>query len=141
MEDPGRIIHENEIDLALIESRSKTVPWLRSGNNDFSVDSTPLYVTLAEMLYSVEKEAMSQEIGKSLTEALSWIINDGMNGSFLSYRKPPQDSGLQSQSWRDRIGSMLEQMKSPVSVIGVQGYAFRSMNKAGALHYFTSHEK
>jgi glycogen debranching enzyme len=76
---------------------------------------------------------MSQEIGKSVADALSWIIRDGMNGSFLSYRKPPQDSGLQSQSWRDGIGSMLEQMKSPVSVIGVQGYAYRALRKAREL--------
>ncbi len=133
MECPGKIIHENQTDPALIESRSRTVPWLKSGKNYFSVDSTPLYVILAEMLYSVEKEAMSQEIGKSVAEALSWIIRDGMNGSFLSYRKPPQDSGLLSQSWRDGIGSMLEQMKSPVSVIGVQGYAYRALRKTREL--------
>ena len=130
MEEPGKIIHENQTDPALIESRSKTVPWLRSGKNYFSVDSTPLYVILAEMLYSLEKAAISQEIIKSVTEALSWIVKDGMNGSFLSYRKPPQDSGLQSQSWRDGIGSILEQMKSPVSVIGVQGYAYRALRKS-----------
>ncbi|MCL4444599.1 MAG: hypothetical protein M1464_02995, partial [Candidatus Thermoplasmatota archaeon] len=133
MEEPGKIIHENQTDPALIESRSKTVPWLRSGKNYFSVDSTPLYVILAEMLYSLEKAAISQEIIKSVTEALSWIVKDGMNGSFLSYRKPPQDSGLQSQSWRDGIGSILEQMKSPVSVIGVQGYAYRALRKSKEL--------
>jgi|YelNatPaOPRAMG01_1025707.scaffolds.fasta_scaffold06416_11 glycogen debranching enzyme len=133
MEEPGKIIHENQTDIALIESRSRSVPWLKSGRNYFSVDSTPLYVILAEILYSVEKAALSQEISKSIAEALSWIIRDGMNGSFLSYRKPPQDSGLQSQSWRDGIGSILDQMKSPVSVIGVQGYAYRALSRSKEL--------
>ena len=133
MEEPGKIIHENQTDPALIKSRSKTVPWLRSGRNYFSVDSTPLYVILAEMLYSVEKVAMTQEVRKPVAEALSWIIKDGMNGYFLSYRKPPLDSGLQSQSWRDGIGSILDQMKSPVSVIGVQGYAYRALRKSKEL--------
>jgi glycogen debranching enzyme len=133
MEEPGKIIHENQTDITLIESRSRTVPWLKSGRNYFSVDSTPLYVILAEILYSVEKAALSQEISKSIAEALSWIIRDGMNGSFLSYRKPPLDSGLQSQSWRDGIGSILDQMRSPVSVIGVQGYAYRALSRSKEL--------
>ncbi|MHB1709313.1 MAG: amylo-alpha-1,6-glucosidase [Thermoplasmataceae archaeon] len=130
MEEPGKIIHENQTDPELIGSRTRTVPWLRSGRNYFSVDSTPLYVILAGMLYSADREAVSPEIGRSVITALSWIVKDGMNGSFLSYRKPPQDSGLQSQSWRDGIGSILEQMKSPVSVIGVQGYAYLALSKA-----------
>lgn len=130
MEEPGKIIHEFQTDKELIEKRSRIVPWLSLGKNYFSVDSTPLFVILVSELWNENRAMVNSEMITAMSKAVSWIISNGMNGSFLSYRKPPPDSGLQSQSWRDGIGSILEQMKSPVSVIGVQGYAYLALNEA-----------
>ena len=130
MEEPGKIIHEYQTDKELIEKRSKIIPWLSTGKNYFSVDSTPLFVILVSELWMKNKSLVTNEMIAAMARSVKWIIEYGMNGSFLSYRKPPVDSGLQSQSWRDGIGSILEQMKSPVSVVGVQGYAYSSLKKA-----------
>ncbi|MCL4341679.1 MAG: hypothetical protein M1431_06265 [Candidatus Thermoplasmatota archaeon] len=139
MEEPGKIIHEYQTDKELIERRSRIVPWLSLGKNYFSVDSTPLFVILVSELWKKNRNMVKSEMIAAMSKAVRWIISHGMNGSFLSYRKPPPDSGLQSQSWRDGIGSILEQMKSPVSVIGVQGYAYLALNLAkGVLKNFGS---
>ena len=130
MEEPGKIIHEYQADRELIEKRSRIVPWLSLGKNYFSVDSTPLFVILVSALWKRNRNMVKSEMITAMSKAVKWIISYGMNGSFLSYRKPPSDSGLQSQSWRDGVGSILEQMKSPVSVLGVQGYAYLALNEA-----------
>ena len=130
MEEPGKIIHEYQTDRELIEERSKIVPWLSAGKNYFSVDSTPLFVILVSDLWKKDKRLVNNEMIAAMARSVKWIVEYGMNGSFLSYRKPPIESGLQSQSWRDGIGAILEQMKSPVSVVGVQGYAYASLKKA-----------
>jgi len=130
MEEPGKIIHEYQTDKELIERRSKEVPWLSFGKNYFSVDSTPLFVILVSELWRKDKSLVRDEMITAMVRSVKWIMDHGMNGSFLSYRKPPVDSGLQSQSWRDGIGSILDQMKSPVSVVGVQGYAYSSLKKS-----------
>ena len=130
MEEPGKIIHEYQGDKELIKERSKIIPWLANGKNYFSVDSTPLFVILVSDMWRKDKNLVSDEMISAMVRSVKWIIGNGMNGSFLSYRKPPVDSGLQSQSWRDGIGFILDQMKSPVSVVGVQGYAYCALNKA-----------
>ncbi|WP_393971572.1 hypothetical protein OXIME_000139 [Oxyplasma meridianum] len=130
MEEPGKIIHEHQTDRELIEKRSKELPWLTVGKNYFSVDSTPLFVILISEMWRNDKHLVREDMIISMVKAVKWIIEHGMNGSFLSYRKPPVDSGLQSQSWRDGIGSILDEMKSPISIVGVQGYAYYSLKKA-----------
>lgn len=130
MEEPGKIIHEYQVDPALIRKRSRDIPWLKEGINYFSVDSTPLFIILLCKLAKRTNNFFVPVIKRSFFLALNWVIQYGIEDIFLSYRKPPASTGLQSQSWRDGIGSILDGMKSPVSVVGVQGYAFAALKLA-----------
>ena len=129
LEEPGKIIHEYQHDVELIKSRTRNVPWLKHGKNYFSVDSTPLFVILYNMLMEKDPGILEDiSLLDSVMRAIAWIVDFGFNGNFLSYIKAMKGFGLQSQSWRDGIGAVLESLKDPVSVVGVQGYAFSSLN-------------
>ncbi len=130
LEEPGKIIHEYQHDVGLIKSRTRNVPWLKHGKNYFSVDSTPLFVILYHMLMEKDPGILEDRgLLDSAIKAISWIVDFGFNGHFLSYMKAMRGFGLQSQSWRDGIGAVLENLKDPVSVVGVQGYAFSALNR------------
>lgn len=127
-EEPGKILHELQESRKLLGKRNLDVPWLKEGPNYFSVDSTPLFIILAhDLLTRGVAEAEEGNLRKQVLMALSWIIDYGIRNTFLSYMKASRGSGLQSQSWKDGIGIVLEQMKDPVSIVGVQGYAYEAM--------------
>lgn len=121
-ESPGKIPHEVNLDLSLIEKRSKDVPWLKYGPNYFSVDSTPLYViTLLTYLKSKANDLNAQMLN-SLKVSIEFLLSSVNEREFLGYDKSPVAKGLASQCWRDGIGDILERMKSPVFVSGVQAF-------------------
>lgn len=132
-EEKGKIPHEHFDDSSEgLEEHFRRVPWLKDGRtNYFSVDSTPLFVNLAYQYYRETGDTGTMEtIIQPVRDAVSWIINDGMFNDTLAYYKARQGMGLQSQSWRDGIGSILELAKDPVSVIGVQGYLMEALFSA-----------
>jgi glycogen debranching enzyme len=127
-EQPGKILHEFQQDTELVKQRSKEVPWLAPGKNYFSVDSTPLYlILLHQYIQRYGKPSPAKKILGAAGKALTWIIDFGIKGNFLSYAKAGKGLGLQSQSWRDGIGSILDIMKDPIATVGVQGYAYLSL--------------
>lgn len=134
LEEPGKIIHEFQHDVVLVQGRLRDVPWLKHGKNYFSVDSTPLFVILC---YETFQRYGGQQPGSDLIisaeKALRWIVEFGIRDTFLSYSKAVNGHGLQSQSWRDGIGHLLEKLKNPVSTVGVQGYAYDALNKGKIL--------
>ncbi|MCL5665566.1 MAG: hypothetical protein M1315_01865 [Candidatus Thermoplasmatota archaeon] len=144
MEEPGKIIHEYQIDKALVEERSRKIPWLRAGKNYFSVDSTPLFCILASRLIcnaSIGYEE-KEKIADSIAKSLDWMINRGMGNSFLHYKIPEAGKGLQSQCWRDGSGAFLDSLVSPVSVVGVQGYAYMAIQESvSALQKYQDNEE
>lgn len=130
LEEPGKIIHEYQHDTEIIKSRARNVVWLKHGKNYFSVDSTPLFVILYHMLMEKNPRVLrDRELLDSVLMAISWMLDFGFSGAFLSYMKAKIGFGLQSQSWRDGIGAVLENLKDPVSVVGVQGYTFSALNR------------
>ena len=133
-EEPGKILHELQTDKKLIEVRSRELPWLSMGKNYFSVDSTPLYVMLAaDFLDNYGVPESFPQIMDSAINGLKWILDFGIKDRFLAYIKAMKGSGLQSQSWRDGIGYILDILKDPVSVVGVQGYAYMALRKGKQL--------
>lgn len=131
MEEPGKIIHEMQIDPDLVRERSKNVPWLKTGKNYFSVDSTPLFIILGTMMWERDRNfVLENGLSEPLIDAAKWIVDYGMNGTYLSFSKPQEGMGLQTQSWRDGSGAFLDSMVSPLSVIGVQGYAYFVFTKS-----------
>jgi len=133
-EEPGKILHELQTDKKLIEIRSRELPWLSMGKNYFSVDSTPLYIILvADFLDYYGMPESFQQIIDSAINGLKWILDFGIKDRFLSYIKAIKGTGLQSQSWRDGIGYILDILKDPVSVVGVQGYAYLALRKGKQL--------
>lgn len=134
LEEPGKIIHEFQHDTCLIQSRVKEVPWLKHGKNYFSVDSTPLFIILYdEVLQRYGKQGLQGNFMESVRNALKWMVEYGINDTFLSYFKVIKGMGLQSQSWRDGIGHILEKLKDPVSTVGAQGYAYDALIKGVSL--------
>lgn len=126
LEEPGKIIHEYQHNKELIAKRLVEVPWIAQGKNYFSVDSTPLFVILANELQT-GYNPVNEAILEACSKALKWIVNQGICDTFLSYMKAAKGKGLQSQSWRDGIGDVLEKLKDPVSTIGIQGYAYQAL--------------
>ncbi|MGC8505818.1 MAG: amylo-alpha-1,6-glucosidase [Thermoplasmata archaeon] len=133
-EEPGKILHELQTDKKLIEARSRELPWLSIGKNYFSVDSTPLYIMLvADFLDNYGTPESFPQILDSTIKGLKWMLEFGIKDRFLAYIKAVKGSGLQSQSWRDGIGYVLDILKDPVSVVGVQGYAYLALQKGKQL--------
>jgi glycogen debranching enzyme len=130
MEQPGKIIHEFQTDRKLLAERSAFVQWLQEGKNYFSVDSTPLFLTLIVLMYKKDKRNLTHEVYSSFKNGLNWVLKYGLTEKYVSYTIPPFGTGLQSQSWRDGIGSILNQMASPVSVIDVQAYSYYALKQS-----------
>lgn len=125
MEETGKIFHEMQIDKALVSVRSVDVPWLKAGVNYFSIDSTPLFLILGTLLYQRGKKFLEDEgIRDSFIFSAQWLMSQMWGKRYLSFSKPSKGKGLQTQSWRDGSGDFLDSMISPLSVIGVQGYAY-----------------
>ncbi len=131
MEESGKIIHEMQIDKDLVSSRSGSVPWLKSGVNYFSIDSTPLFLILGTRLNQRETQFLeSDRIKESFILSAQWLIDHLSGKKYLSFSKPDRGKGLQTQSWRDGSGDFLDSMISPLSVIGVQGYAYSVLSQS-----------
>ena len=128
-EYPGKILHEYYDDPAVYEARREAIPWLKRGPSFFSVDSTPLFIILFFELRQRKKKAFSKQLLTAVDNALAFLLNYGFRGYFLGYEKALIGAGLQSQSWRDGIGDIMDRLKSPVYTVGVQGYAYYALVK------------
>ncbi|MCW6168269.1 MAG: hypothetical protein LVQ96_01505 [Thermoplasmatales archaeon] len=128
-EYPGKILHEYYDDPLVYEERKKVIPWLKRGPSFFSVDSTPLFIILFSEARQRKKMRFSKQLTTSVDNALSFLLNYGFGNYFLGYEKAVIGGGLQSQSWRDGIGDIMDRLKSPVSPVGVQGYAYYALVK------------
>ena len=126
-EYPGKILHEFYDDEEAFLRRKEAIPWLTRGPSYFSVDSTPLFIILAEKLLPIMPEPNLTKIYASVINATKFLLNHGFVNEFLGYEKAMTGAGIQSQSWRDGIGDILEKLKSPVFTIGVQGYAYSAL--------------
>ncbi|MCD6370990.1 MAG: amylo-alpha-1,6-glucosidase [Thermoplasmata archaeon] len=98
-----------------------------------SVDTTPLYVILAgEYLSRSGDKKLIKALRENITGAVEWILHrleDG--GGYIRYGK---GTVLENQCWKDWKKSVVdergEQVKHPVAVVEVQGYAYWALKLA-----------
>lgn len=127
-EHPGKIPHEYFDSHSEYAERKMDIPWLPKGPNYFSVDSTPLFVIVTSMLMERFPKFATAEVRNSVIKSLMFLVGNIKKNDLLTYEKALGGMGIQSQSWRDGIGDILDRLKSPVATIGVQGYLFHALN-------------
>ncbi len=129
-EEPGKILHEfSEIENKGLESLKGSIGWWKSKvPYYFSIDSTPLFITAFAEYYSMTKdEELLCKLWPNLVAAAKWILDYGITDDLLRYGKPANGNGLQSQSWKDGVGNMMDKIVGPVAVVEVQGYAYHAL--------------
>ncbi|MEM3838966.1 MAG: hypothetical protein QXF01_00065 [Candidatus Micrarchaeaceae archaeon] len=121
-EEPGKIIHE------IPSFRKPNINWLIPGKRYyFSVDSTPLFLI---RMSSYVGRTCDESLWKSAASAVRWILDYGIIDGLLRYRKPAKEKGLQSQSWKDGIGSLTDSVVGPIAIAEVQGYAYAALSSS-----------
>ncbi|MCL5420042.1 MAG: hypothetical protein M1354_04165 [Candidatus Marsarchaeota archaeon] len=128
-EQPGKILHENTA-VAI-----PGISWLRPNRPVyFSIDSTPLFLILAGKYYEATGDKMTlRKLQPNLVSAAKWILDYGMSSGLVRYDKPAGGKGLQSQSWKDGIGVLMDTLEGPVAVVEVQGYAYCALRSTAAI--------
>jgi glycogen debranching enzyme len=126
-EEPGKICHEYYDETTpedWFDQYKGNVDWLKKGKPVyFSIDSTPLFIIVfAKYLEKTNDLKTLELLWPHLQSALIWIIEYGLIDGFLRYGLPKE--GLISQSWKDGLGKVAEEMTGPVAVVEVQGYTF-----------------
>jgi len=145
-EEPGKILHEfYSLDTSGRWWQGKITrnPWLKKGVPFyFSVDSTPLFLFIAAEYYrqTGEKEFI-ESIKENIVSALDWLFDYGMIDGFLRYGERSKEEGLVSQSWKDGIGHTLEEQKSPVAIVEVQGYLFQALEEISKIGNLIGRDK
>ncbi len=122
--EPGRILHETrQSEMACLGE----VPFQKYYG---SVDSTPLFIMLAEAYYKATGDAaFIKKMMPSLQAALQWIEKDGDKDGdgFVEYIRH-SDKGLFTQGWKDSYDSVFHEdgvlAEPPVALCEVQGYAY-----------------
>ncbi|WP_157721604.1 amylo-alpha-1,6-glucosidase [Thermococcus pacificus] len=138
-EEPGKIPHEFRFGELC---QAGVIPF-----NPYygTVDATPLYVALAgEYLKRTEDRAFLDSIKNNLNMAVEWILRRlEEGGGYIRYDKTPL--GLENQGWKDWKNSIPDengvQVKHPVAVVEVQGYAYLALKTASELNLTDYDEK
>jgi glycogen debranching enzyme len=128
--EPGKILHETRRgEMAAL----KEIPF---GRYYGSVDSTPLFVTLAGAYHErTGDRAFAEAIWPHVERALQWIDKYGDrdgDGFVEYYRATPE--GLAQQGWKDSHDSVFHAdgtlAQGPIALCEVQGYVYAA--KLGA---------
>jgi glycogen debranching enzyme len=130
--EPGKIVHEiREGEMPALGE----VPFARYYG---SVDSTPLFVMLAEAYYKRTGDlAFLRKIWPNVQQALKWIdeCGDRDNDGFVEYHRL-SEQGLVQQGWKDSHDSVFHEngtlARGPIALCEVQGYVYAA--KRGAVH-------
>jgi len=130
---PGKILHEMRGgEMAALGE----VPF---GRYYGSVDSTPLFVMLADAYYerTADREFIDR-IWPNIGAALQWMDTSGDpdEDGFLDYARKT-DAGLLNQGWKDSHDSIFHSdgrtADGPIALCEVQGYAYAAWKGAGRL--------
>ena len=132
----GKILHEmrelddsKAIDEGQFESLKSGVNWWKPGVPYFlSADSTPLFIEafVKHHMKTGDENALA-ELMPNLEAAVGWILNYGIKDGLLKYDKPHNGEGLQSQTWKDGVGNLMDSITGPVAVVEVQGYTYYAL--------------
>lgn len=134
-EEPGKILHEFFPGGSSVEAYKKGIRWLHGGKPAyFSVDSTPLFIIGAgAYLDKTGDLEFIRSIYGNIERAVGWMADYGLHDGFLRYSRLNPNEGLPSQSWKDGIGNMLEDLEGRIAVVEVQGYAYMAFRYFGAI--------
>jgi glycogen debranching enzyme len=131
--EPGKILHETRRgEMAAL----REIPF---GRYYGSVDSTPLFITLAGAYYqrTADLEFM-QWLWPHIESALQWIECDGDRDQdgFVEYCRR-FDQGLVQQGWKDSNDSVFHAdgtiAEPPIALCEVQGYVYSAKRSASQL--------
>ena len=122
--EPGKIVHEiREGEMPAL----REVPFARYYG---SVDSTPLFIMLAESYYARTADTeFLRRIWPNIQRALSWIDQSGDrdHDGFVEYHRL-SGQGLVQQGWKDSNDSVFHEngalAKGPIALCEVQGYVY-----------------
>ena len=128
--EPGKILHETR---ACEMARLGEVPF---GHYYGSVDSTPLFLLLAERYFERTGDKKTiQALWPNVQAALSWIdtYGDRDGDGFVEYNRTSED-GLSNQGWKDSSDSIMHAdgslARGPIALCEVQSYVYAA--KSGA---------
>jgi glycogen debranching enzyme len=131
--EPGKILHEQRRGemVALNE-----VPF---GKYYGSIDSTPLWVTLAGHYFErTGDRAFIAQLWPHVERALAWIdtYGDSDGDGFVEYRRRAT-GGLSNQGWKDAEDSVFHAdgklADGPIALCEVQGYVYEAKMRASRL--------
>lgn len=138
---PGKILHETrDGEMA----RLGEVPY-----RDYygSVDSTPLFVVLAEAYYARSGDrAFIERIWPVIEQALAWIDHYGdMDGDGFVEYEASRHGGLVQQGWKDSRDSVFHadgsDAEGPIALCEVQGYVYAARVAAAKLMRMLGHKR
>jgi glycogen debranching enzyme len=131
--EPGKILHElRKGEMAAL----KEIPF---GRYYGSVDSTPLFVMLAEAYYQRTNDLeFIRSIWGNIERALDWMDQYGdLDGDgFIEYARHSK-TGLVQQGWKDSRDSVFhadgQLAEPPIALCEVQGYSYAAKRGAANL--------
>ena len=130
-EQPGKIAHEyyksGVTSAEWFKKYKMEGTWPRMDRPEYlSIDSTPLFIMVLSEYYSKTKDRDTLEaLWPNAKAALGWIMDYGIYEGFVRYI--PNGNKLLSQGWKDGADKLFKEMKAPVALVEVQGYAYRAM--------------
>lgn len=132
-EEPGKIPHEyypDYTDEGWYDTYKKEVRWLKKGKPVyFSIDSTLWFViVLAKYYKKTWDDELLIQLWPNARKALDWVFDYGLNEGFLKHKKLNPKDGLDSQSWKDGIDYVLDEMEGELAIVEVQGYTYYMLN-------------
>jgi len=139
--EPGKILHETR------RGEMAALGEIPFGRYYGSVDSTPLFVLLAEAYYErTADQAFIEAIWPNIDRALRWIDTYGdrdRDGFVEYYRRSPD--GLVQQGWKDSHDSVFHAdgtpAEGPIALCEVQGYVYAAKRGAAGLAALLGHTK
>lgn len=131
--EPGKMVHEVRTgEMAALGE----IPFEKYYGG---VDTTPLFVVLAEAYYEVtNNKELLHELWPNILRALEWMDEYGVKGDDgLIWYYRVNENGLKNQCWKDSDISMMYADGTipdrPLAVSEVQAYAFRARKAAAKL--------
>ncbi|KJS01182.1 MAG: amylo-alpha-1,6-glucosidase [Desulfobulbaceae bacterium BRH_c16a] len=124
--EPGKILHETRTgEMAALDE----IPFR---NYYGSVDSTPLYIILADAYFERTGDAdFIKQIWPNITKALAWLdtYGDVDGDGFIEYAHK-SSRGILQQGWKDSNDSVFHAdgriADGPIALCEVQGYAYQA---------------
>ncbi len=138
--EPGKILHE------LRDGEMAALGEIPFGRYYGSVDSTPLYLMLADRYHRATGDrALVEELWPEILAAVEWMerYGDADGDGFIEYGRHSAD-GLVQQGWKDSDDSVSHAdgtiAVGPIALCEAQGYAFAAYSGMARLARLLGHD-